>query len=107
MKQKLLHISWSIYQDIIYTGRNEGISRELVNRIQNIRKDSGFEVTDKIKVELQKNEALEKALKPILDQLYDGAKTLLIPERDPLKRTGFEIKVETSVDLPSLLKKLN
>jgi isoleucyl-tRNA synthetase len=28
--------------------------RELVNRIQNIRKDSGFEVTDKIKVYLQK-----------------------------------------------------
>jgi isoleucyl-tRNA synthetase len=33
----------------------EGIARELVNRIQNIRKDSGFEVTDKIKVHLQKN----------------------------------------------------
>jgi signal transduction histidine kinase/CheY-like chemotaxis protein len=28
MKQKLLHISWSIYQDIIHTGRNEGISRD-------------------------------------------------------------------------------
>ena len=35
--------------------RKEGIARELVNRIQNIRKDSGLEVTDKIKVELQKN----------------------------------------------------
>jgi isoleucyl-tRNA synthetase len=32
----------------------EGIARELVNRIQNIRKDSGYEVTDKIKVYLQK-----------------------------------------------------
>jgi isoleucyl-tRNA synthetase len=30
--------------------RNEGIARELVNRIQNIRKDSGFEVTDKVLV---------------------------------------------------------
>ena len=28
--------------------RKEGIARELVNRIQNLRKDSGFEVTDKI-----------------------------------------------------------
>ena len=28
--------------------RNEGVARELVNRIQNLRKDSGFEVTDKI-----------------------------------------------------------
>jgi isoleucyl-tRNA synthetase len=43
--------------------KNEGIARELVNRIQNIRKDSGFEVTDKIKVRLQQNETLEEAVK--------------------------------------------
>jgi isoleucyl-tRNA synthetase len=43
--------------------KEEGIARELVNRIQNIRKDSGFEVTDKIKVTLQKNAILEKAVK--------------------------------------------
>lgn len=28
--------------------RNEGVARELINRIQNLRKDSGFEVTDRI-----------------------------------------------------------
>jgi isoleucyl-tRNA synthetase len=33
--------------------KQEGIARELVNRIQNIRKDSGFEVTDKICVEIE------------------------------------------------------
>ena len=43
--------------------RNEGIARELVNRIQNIRKDSGFEVTDRIKVYLKDNEVLEQAVK--------------------------------------------
>lgn len=32
----------------------EGIARELVNRIQNFRKTSGYEITDKIKVEIQK-----------------------------------------------------
>ncbi len=42
--------------------RKEGIARELVNRIQNIRKDSGFEVTDKIKVVIQKNAILEEAI---------------------------------------------
>jgi isoleucyl-tRNA synthetase len=41
----------------------EGIAREMINRIQNIRKDSGFEVTDKIEVEILKNEVLEKAIK--------------------------------------------
>ena len=40
----------------------EGIARELVNRIQNLRKDSGFEVTDKIKVHLHHNAELEKAV---------------------------------------------
>jgi len=33
MKQKLLHISWSIYQDIIHTGVNEGVSRENEKKI--------------------------------------------------------------------------
>ncbi len=42
--------------------RKEGIARELVNRIQNIRKDSGFEVTDKIKVQIQNNEVIEQAV---------------------------------------------
>ena len=36
--------------------RKEGIARELVNRIQNLRKDSGFEVTDRIDVQLQKDD---------------------------------------------------
>ena len=40
----------------------EGIARELVNRIQNIRKDRGFEVTDKITLEMQKNEQVEAAI---------------------------------------------
>ena len=43
--------------------KQEGIARELVNRIQNIRKDSGFEVTDKIKVQLQRSGELEEAIK--------------------------------------------
>ncbi|MRX69071.1 Isoleucyl-tRNA synthetase [Flavobacterium resistens] len=42
--------------------KNEGIARELVNRIQNIRKDSGFEVTDKIKVQIKRDSILEDAV---------------------------------------------
>ncbi|MFT3936619.1 MAG: response regulator [Chitinophagaceae bacterium] len=33
MKQKLLHITWSIYQDIIYTGVNDGVSRDKEKKI--------------------------------------------------------------------------
>lgn len=54
--------------------RNEGIARELVNRIQNIRKDSGFEVTDKIKITLQPNSVLEKAVKE--NESYIKSETL-------------------------------
>jgi isoleucyl-tRNA synthetase len=54
--------------------KQEGIARELVNRIQNIRKDSGFEVTDKIKVHLQKNSELEKAV--IANEAYIKSETL-------------------------------
>lgn len=42
--------------------RKEGIARELVNRIQNARKDSGFEVTDKIKLTVLNFENLEQAI---------------------------------------------
>ena len=43
--------------------RREGIARELVNRIQNIRKSSGFEITDKIKITISKNLQTDDAVK--------------------------------------------
>ncbi|PHS02654.1 MAG: isoleucine--tRNA ligase [Leeuwenhoekiella sp.] len=49
--------------------KNEGIARELVNRIQNLRKDSGFEVTDKIEVQLQRDGKVEKAVNENLDYI--------------------------------------
>ena len=42
--------------------RREGIARELVNRIQNIRKSSGLEITDKIKITLSKNPQTDDAV---------------------------------------------
>jgi len=49
--------------------KQEGIARELVNRIQNIRKDSGFEVTDKINVQVQRNGLLEVAILKNVDYI--------------------------------------
>ena len=42
--------------------KREGIARELVNRIQNIRKSSGFEITDKIAITLSKNSNTDDAV---------------------------------------------
>ncbi|MBV6652582.1 MAG: isoleucine--tRNA ligase, partial [Mameliella sp.] len=52
----------------------EGMARDIVNRIQNIRKDSGFEVTDKIKVTLQSADAVVPAVEQFGD--YIKAETL-------------------------------
>ncbi len=54
--------------------RKEGIARELVNRIQNLRKDSGFEVTDKIKVQIQTDQEIANAISDNL--AYIKAETL-------------------------------
>ncbi|MDP4266840.1 MAG: isoleucine--tRNA ligase [Bacteroidota bacterium] len=48
----------NITQDL----QEEGIAREIINRIQNIRKDNGYEVTDKIKVLLENNKDLNNAV---------------------------------------------
>jgi len=42
--------------------KNEGIARELVNRIQNYRKDSGFEVTDKIRIQILRHPQVQMAV---------------------------------------------
>lgn len=41
--------------------KQEGIARELINRIQNLRKEKGFEVTDRIKVQVTENNEIEEA----------------------------------------------
>lgn len=54
--------------------RKEGIARELVNRIQNLRKDSGFEVTDRIDVQLQKDDQIVEAV--FSNEAYIKSETL-------------------------------
>lgn len=47
--------------------KREGIARELVNRIQNLRKEKDFEVTDKIEVKIVKRDDIESALSSYMD----------------------------------------
>jgi len=49
--------------------RTEGVARELVKRIQNIRKESGFEITDRIAVTLEHNEQTDKAVDQFKDYI--------------------------------------
>ena len=73
--------------------KEEGIARELVNRIQNIRKDSGFDVTDKIKVLLQKNIVLEKAVQANEHYIKSETLTETLIFEDELKN-GTEIEFD-------------
>ncbi|MBE9512126.1 MAG: hypothetical protein IMY71_14750, partial [Bacteroidetes bacterium] len=54
----------------------EGIAREFINRIQNLRKESGFNVTDKIHVRIQKQESINNAIGKYAD--YIGSQTLAL-----------------------------
>lgn len=73
--------------------RREGIARELVNRIQNLRKSSGLEITDRISVTLSKNSATDDAVtaynKYICDQVL--ADSLVLSEDVP---SGTELSFE-------------
>jgi isoleucyl-tRNA synthetase len=68
----------TVAMDVTLTGEliQEGIAREFVNRIQNLRKDSGLDVTDKITIEIAKNEAINEAITNY--EQYIGSQTLAV-----------------------------
>ena len=49
--------------------RREGLAREIINRVQNIRKDSGLEITDRIQIVLAPNAEIEQAVKGFGDYI--------------------------------------
>ncbi|MCL9808259.1 isoleucine--tRNA ligase [Flavobacterium luminosum] len=73
--------------------KKEGIARELVNRIQNIRKDSGFEVTDKIKVTMLNNGEIQSAVEANLDYIKSETLTEELIFADSIEN-GTEIEFD-------------
>jgi len=74
--------------------KNEGIARELVNRIQNIRKDSDFAVTDKIVVDLLSNPEWDGAVQQYMDYICSETLTAslnLVPAITSPDRKEIEI----------------
>lgn len=72
------------------TLRKEGIARELVNRIQNLRKESGYEVTDKISVKLLKDGHVEKAVASNLNYIKSETLTAELDLEEEMEK-GTEI----------------
>lgn len=84
--------------------RNEGIARELVNRIQNLRKDSGFEVTDRIEVVFRKNEAIENAVAQNIEYIKTETLTQTLLFQDEMSG-GLDIKFD-DVETKLAIKKV-
>ncbi len=87
--------------------REEGIAREFVNRIQNLRKDSGLEVTDQIELQIENRPAIERAIQNNLD--YICAETLaasleLVPEISG--ETTQLVEVEKGIETMIALQKI-
>jgi len=74
--------------------RSEGIARELINRIQNLRKENGLEVTDKIRIKLQEREEISEAI--IKNNDYICSETLAV-ELTLLKELNEEGKVDVEL----------
>lgn len=68
----------------------EGLARELVNRIQNLRKNSGLEVTDRIRIKIKSNSSLESAVEK--NKLYICNETLA-------DEVSFEPNIEEGTEL--------
>ena len=75
--------------------RAEGVARELINRIQNIRKDSGFEVTDKIRVEIEQKPLVADAIAHYAD--YIASQTLAVEVRTAPQPQG-AVVVNSDID---------
>ena len=75
--------------------RREGVARELVNRIQNIRKESGFEVTDKIRVEIEATELTTPAVESFAE--YIAQQTLALEVKASATPQGDKV-VDSDID---------
>jgi isoleucyl-tRNA synthetase len=82
--------------------RQEGVARELINRIQNIRKESGFDVTDRINVTMEKHEVINDAV--LAHTEYIGSQTLadqieLIDKLENNNSRRIDIDEETYINI--------
>ena len=73
--------------------KKEGVARELVNRIQNMRKDSGFEVTDTIDVTIQKDGIIEDAILENINYIKNETLTVKL-ELAEVVAVGTEIEFD-------------
>ena len=88
--------------------KQEGLARELVNRIQNMRKDKGLDVTDRILVKIKQNEALNSAINNNLSYICSETLTgdlQLVPDLNAA--TANAVEVDETISTLISIEKLN
>ena len=81
----------------------EGIAREFVNRIQNLRKSHGFEITDRIKVLISSNEKLNSAVTQFADYIKSQVLADSLDITSEHYKTEIDINEElTTVDIEKI-----
>ncbi len=76
---------------------SEGIAREFVNRIQNIRKESDFDVTDKIKIEILKHDAINNSIVTHMEYIATQTLAVNIELLDSLNENSKEVEISDEV----------
>lgn len=78
--------------------RNEGIAREFINRIQNLRKENEFDVTDKIRIKIQNDQYFSKAVEKYREYISSQTLAVGIELVDHLdKDRAFEVEIDDDV----------
>ncbi|NCC73980.1 MAG: isoleucine--tRNA ligase, partial [Sphingobacteriia bacterium] len=86
--------------------REEGLARDLVNRIQNLRKDKNFEVTDKIYLKIKKNDKLNDAIKKNFNYICSETLALSLDLVDEINHNaGDEVEVGEDIKTNILVEK--
>ena len=80
--------------------RNEGVARELINRIQNLRKESGLEITDHISVVITRLEAIEKSMGDFADYVKEQvlADSIELGDNDGVELDIDEMKLNIKIE---------
>src|SRR6056297_2469008 len=87
--------------------KQEGLAREFINRIQNMRKDEGLDVTDKINLYIGKHEAINNAVKTFTKYIAQQtlANEITLTDKMP-SGNAKEVEVDTDVKTTILIEKV-
>ena len=88
--------------------KQEGIAREFVNRIQNIRKDSGFEVTDRILIKIEKHDSINLAINNFNQYIANQTLAKEIVLVDEIEQeNGISVEIDKEINTLIEITKIN